>query len=53
MEELLLRTRLGFTVCGALLSIVSLRFGVEERSGGTEVMSREVRLSCEANLVSG
>jgi hypothetical protein len=45
MEELLVRMRLGFTVCGAPLSIVGLRFGAEEWSRGTEVMSGGARLS--------
>jgi hypothetical protein len=52
-EELLVRTRLGFTVCGAPLSIVGLGFGAEERSRGMEVMSGGARLSREANLASG
>jgi hypothetical protein len=52
-EELLVWTRLGFTVCGAPLSVVGLKFGTEEWSGGVEEMSGGVRLSCEANLVSG
>jgi hypothetical protein len=38
MEELLVRMRLGFTVCGAPLSIVGLGLGAEERSGGVEEM---------------
>jgi hypothetical protein len=53
MEELLVQMRLGFTVCGAPLSIVGLGLGAEERSGGVEEMSGGARLSREANLASG
>jgi hypothetical protein len=53
MEELLVRMRLGFTICSAPLSIVSLRFGMEEQSGGVEEMSGGARLSHEVNLASG
>jgi hypothetical protein len=48
-EELLVRTRLGFTICGVPLSIVSLGFGAKEQSGGVEEMSGGARLHREAN----